>query len=83
MKENVKKKLPEIKKNIKDFISDESGFVSKEKILKASFAVGFATLALVNTAAADHTSHTNSISGSFSGSTVTGSHTHHGSHSSY
>lgn len=82
MREKIRQKLPEIKKDIKDFIADEKGFVSKDKILKASFVLGMTSLLLTNTAAAA-TEHTNTLEGSWSAPTLTGTHTHHGSHTSY
>lgn len=82
MKEKIKEKLPEISRDIKEFISDESGFVSKDKILKAGFALGIASLLMANNVSAA-TTHTNTLSGSMAGNTLTGTHTHHGSHSNY
>ena len=85
MKNSIKKELPKIERNIKDFVKDESGAVTKDKILKAGIALGIASFALVGSAAADHTSHTNSLSATVdetSGS-ATGTHSHHGQHSSY
>ena len=82
MKEKIRQRLPEIKRDIKEFVSDERGFVSKDKILKISFVLGMTSLFLAGTAAAQ-TTHTNTISGNFAGQTLTGSHTHHGQHSSY
>ena len=82
MREKIRQKLPEIKRDIREFVSDERGFVSKDKILKAAFVLGATSLLLAGTAAAQAT-HTNTISGSFAGQTLTGSHTHHGNHSSY
>lgn len=82
MREKIRQKLPEIKRDIKEFIADEKGFVSKDKILKVSFVLGMTSLLLSNTAAAA-TTHTNTLSGSYSAPTITGTHTHHGSHSNY
>jgi hypothetical protein len=85
MKGKIRKRLPEIKKGIKEFVSDEKGFVSKDKILKASFVLGMTSLLLTNTAVAQDTQHTNTVSGSWTAGTrtITGTHTHHGSHSHY
>lgn len=85
MKEKIRQKLPEIKRDIKEFVSDERGFVSKDKILKAAFVLGAASLFLASSAAAqaDHTQHINELSSSFSDQTLTGSHSHHGQHTSY
>ncbi len=82
MREKIRRRLPEIRREIKEFVSDEKGFVSKDKILKASFVLGMTSLLLANTASAQ-TTHTNTLSGSFSGDTLTGTHTHHGNHTSY
>jgi hypothetical protein len=84
VQEKIRKKLPEIKRDIKEFVRDESGFVSKDKILKAGFALGMASMIFAGTAAA-HTSHTNTFSQDFDDTSIslTGSHTHHGQHTSY
>ena len=75
--------LPEIKRDIKEFVSDEKGFVSKDKILKASFVLGMTSLLLANTASAATVTHTNTLQGDWSAPTITGTHTHHASHASY
>jgi hypothetical protein len=86
MRESVRKKLPEIKKDIRQFVSDESGFVSKDSILKVGIALGAASLLLANAARADAPLHTNGISSaSFNSATYTlsGQHSHHGNHGNY
>ena len=82
MREKIRQRLPEIKRDIREFVSDESGFVSKDKILKAAFVLGAASLLFAGSAAAQ-TTHTNTISGDFSDQTLAGSHTHHGQHTQY
>ena len=83
MRKEIRDKLPEIKKNIKEFVSDESGLVSKDKILKASFALGVGSILLSASVSAAHTSHTNELTASFSSQKLTGMHSHHGQHTSY
>jgi hypothetical protein len=83
MKKSVRERIPKIEKSVKEFVRDESGAVTKDNILKAGIVLGFASFALVGSAAADHSSHTNSFTASFSGQSVSGQHTHHGSHTSY
>lgn len=83
MRKELADKIPKIKKSIREFVSDESGSVSKDGILKVGLAVGLGTI-LLSTTAASHSSHTrHSVSGSYSPYTVTGSHGHHGQHSSH
>ncbi len=76
-----------IKRTLIQFLKDEEGNITKENILKLGIALGTVSFALVNNVAADHSSHTNTIDGSSttqSGAcTVQGTHTHHGSHTSY
>jgi hypothetical protein len=64
----LKKKKPlkqeSIVKSLKGFVKDEDGFVSKDTILKVglSTVVGMAALGVAtDAAAADHTSHQNSL----------------------
>jgi hypothetical protein len=88
MRERIRKKLPEIKRDIKEFVSDERGMVSKDKILKASFVLGMTSLLISNSAVAQDTTHTNNLCTAaepchFSGQTLTGRHTHHGNHTHY
>ena len=82
MKREITSKIPQIKKNVKDFIADENGFVSKDKILKVTFMISMGSV-LFSPHAQAQTTHANSISGSFSGTTVSGSHSHHANHTSY
>ncbi len=75
--------MPKIEKTVKEFVKDEGGAVTKDNILKAGIFLGAASLALMGTAAADHTSHTNDLSASWDGMSATGTHSHHGQHTSY
>ena len=71
-------KIPKIKKELKKFIKDESGKISKKSILKAGAAVSMATF-LATEVSAHHVqsfTHSNSLGLSYSGDTATGTHTH-------
>lgn len=85
MNGKIRGKIPKIEKSVREFIKDESGSVTKDNILKAGIALGVASFALMGTATADHTSHTNNLSGTYDDPTksITGSHSHHGQHNSY
>ena len=83
MRKELRDKIPKIEKSIKEFVKDETGAVTKDNILKAGIVLGVASIALMGSATADHTSHTNSISGSWDGQSATGTHSHHGQHDSY
>jgi hypothetical protein len=84
MEKNKKilKKVPEVKKTLKDFMADEDGFVSKENILK----VGLATMAgigmlgaMASSAAAGHTNNASkTVAGD--GKSVTFTHSNHNSY---
>ena len=82
-------KLPEIKKEVKDFLSEDSGIITKESIIKTGLLVG-ATLGLAKNVRAacgcppPVWCHTNSLSLGYDPDTssATGSHAHHGEHSS-
>lgn len=76
---NKKDIFPKIKKEIKYFLYDESGSMSKENILKAGITLG-ATYLLVKDVSAHHTSsttHTNTLTLQSMQSSVTGTHSHH------
>lgn len=85
LKEEIRGTLPEIKKSLSNFVKDENGLISKDNILKLGVATGIAAVLLTSTVHADHTEHSNTISGNFDSSakTLTGTHTHVMQHSSY
>jgi hypothetical protein len=74
-------KIPKIEKTVKEFVRDESGAVTKDGILKAGMILGAASFALAGTAAA--TTHVNTLTVDWDGQTGTGTHSHHGQHTSY
>ena len=77
-------KLPEIKKEVKAFLSDESGVISKESILKTGIIIGGLLAAAKNTLAADNTVyHANNIEFTRAGEEITAGHTHHANHSNF
>lgn len=87
------KKKREIKKRLEDFIKDETGYISKDKILK----IGVGTISVLgimsafsSNAVAVHTSHAaHSNTATIGGTTAPcpdithSSHASHGSHDSY
>lgn len=81
-----KNKFNYLKKNIKNFIKDENGFMDKAKILKIGLgtisALGIMS-ALSNSFAghSSHPSHSNGFAATPVGSCVRLSHTNHPSHS--
>lgn len=85
IKESVAKIMPSIKKDLKQFVSDESGIVTKENIVKAGLILG-AAIAASGLASASHGNvnsiiHTNNMAMTPSEQTITGQHTHHSQHS--
>jgi len=77
-------KLPQIKKELKHFISDESGGTTKSSIIKTGIALG-GLMALSESVAAHHVesySHSNSLALSLESDAGVGRHSHHGQHSS-
>ena len=77
------KKFPEIKKELQHFISDESGIISKETILRTGVAIG-SVLALSKGVSAHHVdgaTHTNELSLSCQDDVATGNHSHQMTHS--
>jgi len=97
MKKSKKNKFNNLKKDIKDFIKDEKGFVSKENILK----IGLGTISALGIMSSltssfaghsSHSSHSNSFTPHYQLSSggccvrmwVThGDHASHSSHASY
>lgn len=77
MKRKKSKKLPELKKNIKDFLLSEEGGIHKKDIFKAGLFLVAASIVIVPTQALAAT-HTNDFI--FTG---TGGHTSHSSHASH
>ena len=82
-------KKRKIKKSLHEFIKDESGFVSKDKILKIGLgtisALGILSSFSANLIAAhsNHHNHVNVLSGTFIGSCMRVDHTSHYSHASH
>ena len=77
-------KLPEIKKEVKDFLSEESGIISKENIIKTGIVVGSILAATKNIFAADNTVyHANNIDIKNIAGEVNASHSHHASHANF
>ena len=59
----MEKIFPKIKKEVKHFVADESGVISKKNLLKTGIAIG-GILALAHTVSAHHVSgwaHTNTL----------------------
>lgn len=90
LKNKRKKHLPQIKKEIKDFILNEEGKISKKSIAKVGLSLAvLKTMLDPQSAQAAHTSHSNHNNAFFSGgegghtsSTVhTNVHANHGNHS--
>jgi len=77
--------IPKIKKSVKDFVEDENGIISKNNILKIGIAAGSIAILIAATAYADHSKHTNDVSGNVDSDTkeLTGTHTHHSVHTQY
>jgi hypothetical protein len=79
----MKSKLPKIKKELAAFLVGEEGRISKQYVLTIGAFLAMSALLAQNVKPA----HTGSVSGTWTGSTsggtLTGSHTHHGNHSSY
>jgi hypothetical protein len=82
MKKELMQKLPEIRRDVSEFISDERGLVSKEKILKATFALGVGST-ILSAAAHAQTTHSNTLTVQYAEPNAAGSHSHHASHTSY
>ena len=86
-KDVIKKKIPEIKKNINAFLVGEDGKISKQSVIKAGVLLGAISLGTVQTVIASHASttpHSNtlgSITYDSSAGSAEMSHTHHTSHS--
>ena len=77
--------IPKLKKKISAFLVSEEGKMSKESLIKTGAIIGAIALSsalAANNAAADSI-HKNDLSASYSGDTATGTHVHHGSHSSH
>lgn len=78
-------KLPEIKKEVKDFLSEDSGVITKENIIKTGILVG-GVLALAKnvSAACARWDHSNDMGLAYdpASNTATGTHTHHAEHCS-
>ena len=88
MKKNSKKRFDRAKKNLRNFMKDEDGYVSKENILKIGLGTISALGALggmTNAYAghANHPSHANALSSPYSTGVVHQSVSSHSSHPSY
>ena len=82
-------KLPEIKKEVKDFLSEESGIISKESVIKTGIVIG-GILAAAKNVVGEHgfeenrVIHKNDIKLLHeAGQPVNASHNHHANHSSF
>ncbi len=95
MKKNKQKKtrkLPQLKKDIKDFLTNEEGKISKKNVAKIGVSLAVLAMALDHKSAqAQHSNHSNhnngmndTASGGWhnSGGVHTNSHANHGNHSS-
>ena len=82
MAEEAKKRVfPKLKQELKNFLHDEEGTISKDKVIKAGIILSNILLMSQPAAAHGQTTHTNSLSApSFSGSQASASHSHHASH---
>ncbi|MFH0831371.1 MAG: hypothetical protein V1886_00680 [archaeon] len=80
-KEAGKKFFPKIKQELKNFLNDEEGTISKDKIIKAG--VILANIILMSQPAAAHSqaTHSNDLSQGYASGTATATHSHHASHS--
>ena len=78
-KEDIKSKIPKIKKKIYAFLVGEEGKISKQSLLKAGIVLG--TLGILS---GKFCSATDTLSlGTYDGSSATATHTSHSSHSSH
>jgi hypothetical protein len=92
-KNNIPKKIPDLKKTVKGFLVDEDGFVSKETILKVGLATvgGLGMLGSMTSSFAGHSdstsAHASSCAAVLSGTCYNVQHTNnppaHTSHGSY
>ncbi len=79
----MKSKIPKIKKELSAFLVGEEGKISKQYILTIGAFLALSGF-LAKEAAPVHTgSLTGDWTASATGGTLTGQHTHHGSHASY
>lgn len=85
-------KLPILKKKISSFLSQEDGFVSKEKLLKGSVIIGSIAILASSIFAAQeptHASHHSSVESNLGvnydtvSNTLIGTHSHHANHASH
>ena len=74
-------KIPKLKKKVSSFLTKEDGKISKEKLIKAGVLLSAVAIASLKSVEADYV-HKNNLTLSHSGTTVTGSHDNHSSHSS-
>jgi len=75
----AKKVYPTIKKILKDFVKDEEGIISKEKLLKAGLAIG-GLIALSQMVGAAHFQNTSTMSVAYNPLTDE-AHAEHSNHS--
>ena len=80
----VKKKIfPKLKQELKNFLHDEEGIISKDKVIKAGVILSNIIFMSQPAAAHNQTTHSNSLTyPNYSGASVSASHSHHASHSS-
>ena len=80
-------KIPEIKKKINAFLVGEEGKISKKNVATIGVVltgVAVSAALLSKTVSADSiVTHVNDLSVTYNNGIATGSHTHHGSHSSH
>lgn len=75
-------KIPKLKKKISSFLTKEDGKISKEKLIKTGVLLSAIAIASLKSVEAQY-QHTNELSLSYSGTTVTGGHSNHSQHSSH
>lgn len=76
-----KKIFPKLKQELKNFLHDEEGTISKDKIIKAGVILANILLMSQPVAAHSQATHDNNLSLGYSSGTATATHSHHASHS--
>ena len=80
-KEVKKRVFPKLKQELKNFLHDEEGTISKDKIIKAGIILANMVLMSQPVAAHSQTTHGNSLSLAYVSQQATATHSHHASHS--
>ena len=79
----LKKLIPQVKKDIYSFLSEEDGRITKQALLTVGSLLGFGALATIIGSNPVMASHSNSMTLAHTGTYASGTHQHHSTHNTH